>query len=131
MRVPPMNAHSARSALLACAVVAALATGGLAYGSAAEDDSRSTATARIGKAAPPGTVRAQDTTKMVAKQGVAGSTTTPRQATSEKAPPATRNPARTAKARDVDTSDRGVKGTKATKDRGKKNAAPTRDRGAR
>jgi hypothetical protein len=129
MRIP-MNARSARSAVLGVAVFAALATGGLAYGSAAENDSNSTAEARIGKAAPPGTVRVPATTNMVAKQGVKPSRTTPKQSTAEKAPSTTRSPAHTAKARDVDKSDKGVKGAKATKDRGKKNAASTRDRGA-
>jgi len=125
MRIP-MNARSARSAVLGVAVVVALATGGLAYGSAAENDSNSTAEARIGKAAPPGTVRLPATTNMVAKQGVTPSRTTPQQSTAEQAPSTTRSPVHTAKARDVDKSDKGVKGAKATRDRGRKNAPVTR-----
>lgn len=126
-----MNVRSARSAVLGLAVVMALATGGLAYGSAAEDDGTSTATARIGKAAPPGSVSPAGTATMVPKQGVKGSTTTSKGSTAERTPPATRGAARTTKARDVDKSDRGVKNLRATKDRGTKNLPPRRDLGDR
>jgi hypothetical protein len=115
-----MNARSARSAVLAVAVVAALATGGLAYGSTAEDHDHSTADARIAKAAPPGTVRLAGTATMDPAQGVKVSSTTSRWSTAERTPPATRGRAHTAKARDVDKSDRGVKNLRATKDRGTK-----------
>lgn len=126
----PMNVRSARSAVLGLAVVMALATGGLAYGSAAENDGTSTATARIGKAAPPGSVSPAGTATMVPKQGVKGSTTS-KGSTAERTPPATRGAVRTTKARDVDKSDRGVKNLRATRDRGTKNLRATRDRGDR
>ena len=126
MRIP-MNARSARSAVLGVAVVAALATGGLAYGSAAEHHDHSTADARIGKAAPPGTVRLAGTAKMVPKQGVKAPPTTSKRSTAERTPPATR----TARATDVDKSDRGMKNLRATEDRGKRNVPATRDLGAR
>ena len=126
-----MNARSARSAVLGVAVVAALATGGLAYGSAADHHDHSTADARIGKAAPPGTARLAGTAKIVPKQGVKASPTTSNRSTAERTPPATRSPARTARATDVDKSDKGVKNLRATKDTGKRNVPATRDLGAR
>jgi hypothetical protein len=124
-----MKARSARSAVLGVAVVAALATGGLAYGSAAEPHDHSTADARIGKAAPPGTTSVGGTASMQPKRGVQPSKTIPKESTADKRSTASSNPKGTSAW--VDKSDRGVKGAKATKDRVKKNAAPTRDRGAR
>jgi hypothetical protein len=123
-----MNARSARSAVLGVAVVAALATGGLAYGSSADDVGTSTVTAKHGKAAPA--VSKAGTASMVPKKGVKTSRTIPA-GTAERTPPATRGPAHTAKARDLDKSDRGVKGAKTTKDSGKTNVPATRDLGAR
>jgi hypothetical protein len=128
MRIPT-NARSARSAVLGVAVVAALATGGLAYGSAAEHHDHSTADAQIGKAAAPGTVRLAGTAKIVPKQGVKASPTTSKRSTAERTPPATRSPARTAT--DVDKSDKGVKNLRATTDGGKRNVPAKRDLGAR
>ncbi len=118
-----MNTRSARSAVLGVAVIAALATGGLAYGSAAEHHSHSTATARVGKAAPPGSVRVPATTNLSPKQGVKPSGTIPKGSTAERHP-VTRTPSRHPKV--VDRSDKGVKGAKATKDRGEKHAPVTK-----
>ncbi|KAA1419470.1 hypothetical protein F0U44_13655 [Nocardioides humilatus] len=119
-----MKVRSARSAVLGIAVVVALATGGMAYGSSAADersrDDQSTATAKVWKAAPPGTERLTGTATMVGKQGVRPSRTISKGSTAEKRPPVTRGPAHTAKARDVDKSDRGKKNAPVTKDGGKK-----------
>lgn len=119
-----MNARSARSAVLAAAVVAALATGGLAYGSAADNDSGGTAGARIGKAAPA--VSKAGTASMVPKKGVQPSKTVPKGSTADARSTTSRSPVPKVRATDVDKSDRGVKGARATKDRGQKNAPVTK-----
>lgn len=128
MRIP-MKARKARSAVLAATVVATLAAGGgLAYGSAAEDDS-GTAGAVTEKAAPA--VSSAGTASMVPRQGVKPSSTSPQGSTAERTPPATGGSAPTAKSSDVDKSDRGAKNVRSTKDKGKKNLPATKDLGDR
>lgn len=126
----PMRARSARSGAVAVAVALAVAGGGLAYGSSADDGGVSTRGAQTAKAAPPGTAPVGGTASMQPKRGVKPSVIVPKGSTRDARPSVDRNPG--AKATTVvDKSDRGVKGTRATKDRGRKNAPATRDLGAR
>jgi hypothetical protein len=120
-----MRARGARSAVLVGAAVVALATGGLAYGSSADDGGTSTLTAKVGKAAPPGTSPG-GTASMKPKQGVQPSATVPKGSTADARSTTSRSPVPRVTATDVDNSDKGVKGARATKDRGSKNAPVTK-----
>jgi hypothetical protein len=80
-----MRARSARSALPAVVVTLALATGGLAYGSA-YDGGSSTTGVQTEEAAPPGTAPAGGTATMQPERGVQPSKSVPQGSTADMLP---------------------------------------------
>ncbi|WP_183093060.1 hypothetical protein [Nocardioides stalactiti] len=117
-----MRARGARSAVLAGVVAVALATGGLAYGSAADGD-EGTAGVSVATGTPVDKGDATGTAKIKPKPGVKPSKSVAPGSTAEKNPVIR---SRTTGARVVDKSDKGKKNVRPTKDGGRKNAPITR-----